>query len=103
MKKYLFVLWLLFTVLFLRCESGVKTENGLITVDVTKSYPKKELILQDLFDIEYLPLETSDKFVTAGDVVYFGDDLMWIGDYRSFDLELLDREKTNIRKINQKR
>lgn len=102
MKKYPFVLWLLSTVLFLGCESGVKTENGLITVDVAKSYPKKELILQDLFDIEYLPLETSDKFVTAGDVVYFGDDLMWIGDYRSGDLQLLDREGNHIRTINRK-
>ena len=38
-----------------------KADNNLISVDVNKNYPKKELILQDLFDVEYLPLETKDE------------------------------------------
>ena len=29
------------------------SEEQLITVDVTKRYPTKEFLLQDLFDIEY--------------------------------------------------
>ena len=32
--------------------------NELITVDVTKNYPEKELTLQDFMDVEYIPLET---------------------------------------------
>ena len=48
------------------CGNGKQKESdGLITVDVSKSYPKKELILQDLFDIEYVPLETTDDFMTT--------------------------------------
>ena len=68
MKKH--VRWmsaLLVASLLFGCGDGKQKESdGLITVDVSKSYPKKELILQDLFDIEYVPLETTDEFVTAG-------------------------------------
>lgn len=102
MKKYPFVLWLLSTVLFLGCESGVKTENGLITMDVSKSYPKKELILQDLFDIEYLPLETTDKFVTSGRIPYIADDLMFFVEYRAGNIHIVDRKGKYIKTINRK-
>ena len=46
-------------------QSGSKNED-IIKVDVTASYPKKELILQDFMDVEYIPLETSDEFITMG-------------------------------------
>ena len=101
MKKYPFVLWLLSTVLFLGCESGVKTENGLITMDVSKNYPKKELILQDLFDIEYLPLETTDKFVTSGRIPYIADDLMFFVEYRAGNIHIVDRKGKYINTINR--
>ena len=84
MKKYPFVLWLLSMVLFFGCESGVKTENGLITVDVSKSYPKKELILQDLFDIEYIPLKTTDEFLTSGVPVALTEDVLMVRDVTRF-------------------
>ena len=101
-RRYSFVLWLLSTVLLFGCGSGVKTENGLVTIDIAKSYPEKELILQDLFDIEYLPLETTDEFVTAGNVAYVGDDCIWLGSYRTGDFQLLNREGKYIRTINRK-
>lgn len=46
-------------------KSGTQNDD-IITVDVTASYPKKELILQDFMDVEYVPLETNDEFVTMG-------------------------------------
>jgi len=49
------------------------TQNALITVDVTASYPEKELILQDFMDVEYIPLETNDEFVTQGVVMAIGN------------------------------
>lgn len=96
------ILVLLFPLLLSACQNSDPKVGDVITVDVTKSYPEKELILQDLFDIEYLPLETSDEFVTAGDVVYFGEELMWIGNYRTGDLQLLNRQGNHIRTINRK-
>jgi len=46
----------------------IRSNDDLITVDVTKSYPKKELILQDFMDVEYIPLETTYEFITQGSV-----------------------------------
>ena len=41
------------------CEKSVINEDGVIVVDVTAKYPKKNLVLQDFMDVEYIPLETS--------------------------------------------
>ena len=48
--------------LFLMAGCGGKKQStdDLFIVDVTKSYPKKEVILQNIADIEYIPLETTD-------------------------------------------
>ena len=49
------------------CKRQNQTADELITVDVTKnSFPKKELVLQDFMDVEYIPLETNDEFVNQG-------------------------------------
>ena len=48
----LVVLFLLMT----GCGDSKQSAEDLITVDVTASYPKKELILQDFMDVEYLSL-----------------------------------------------
>ena len=50
------------------CGDKSSDEQTFITVDVDKSYSKKEFILQDLFDIEYVRLETNEKFLTSGKV-----------------------------------
>ena len=41
-------------------------EYDLITVDVNAKYPKKELILQDFMDVEYIALESSDEKLSQG-------------------------------------
>ena len=68
---------LLVASLLFGCGDGKqKDSDGLIRVDVSKSYPKKELILQDLFDIEYVPLETTDEFITTGNVRAVGEKII---------------------------
>ena len=47
------------------CESGKQPANDFLTVDITANYPKKELILQDFLDVEYIPLETNEEFITS--------------------------------------
>ena len=56
--------------------SSTQEKEDLIVVDVSKDYPKKELILQDLFDVEYIPLETTDEFVTLGWLQAIGKDVL---------------------------
>ena len=34
-----------------------QSDNDFITIDITDNYPLKELILQDIMDVEYIALE----------------------------------------------
>lgn len=45
-----------------------KTED-LLLIDISKKYSLKEKHLQDIADIEYIPLETTDDLLLSGDVV----------------------------------
>ena len=97
---------LLVASLLFGCGDGKqKDSDGLIRVDVSKSYPKKELILQDLFDIEYVPLETTDEFLTSGVPVALTEDVLMVRDVTRFltgNLFLFDREGKPVKKINRK-
>lgn len=64
-------------------EENKPSTDDLIAVNVTAKYPEKELILQDFADVEYIPLETTDHFLTQGSVKAIGQDLIWIKNYIS--------------------
>jgi hypothetical protein len=87
------------------CRGNKQTGNDdLITVDVTKSYPKKELILQDFMDVEYIPLETNREFVTMGWLHYIGKDVIIVRNrLRNTDgnIFVFDRNGKAIRIINR--
>ena len=51
-------------ILFVMTGCGSKQGiDDFVTIDVTASYPEKELILQDFMDVEYIPLETLMNFL----------------------------------------
>jgi len=86
------------------CDGNKQSTREIITVDVTKKYPEKELILQDFMDVEYLPLEANDEFVTQGKVMAIGAEVIlitnWVNDG---DLFVFDRKTgKGLRKINRK-
>ena len=105
LKKHVRWMSALFVALFLfGCGDGKQKESdGLITVDVSKSYPKKELILQDLFDIEYVPLETTDEMLTEGHIQYIGDNYMIFKNLGRMagEIFIFDRQGKAVRKINR--
>lgn len=82
-------------------QSG--THDALITIDVTANYPEKELVLQDFMDVEYIPLETNDKFVTQGVVVAIGSKYILVKNWtRDGDIFVFDRNTGKaLRKINR--
>ena len=95
---------LLVASLLFGCGDGKQKEpDGLITVDVSKSYPKKELILQDLFDIEYVPLETTDEMLTEGHIQYISDNYMIFKNLGRMagEIFIFDRQGKAVRKINR--
>jgi YD repeat-containing protein len=64
--KNLFILIVFFT--FLACSNKVEKVDEvakIITVDVTKSYPEKELHLQDIADVKYIPLGSNNEFLIS--------------------------------------
>ena len=64
--------------------------------------PQKELLLQDIVDVEYVPLETTDEFITHGAVKAVGPSIIITGNRTNLgDLFLFDRHTgKGIRKIH---
>jgi len=95
-----------FVILLLTGCGGNKPSGNddLITVDVTKSYPKIELILQNLFDIEYIPLETNNEFLTQGRVLAISKDLIFVRNRMDDgDIFIFDRTTgKGLKKINRR-
>ncbi|MDR1258386.1 MAG: 6-bladed beta-propeller [Tannerellaceae bacterium] len=94
------------TILLVMAGCGESRPAGeLITVDVTAAgYPKKELILQDFMDVEYIPLETTDEFITQGFVQDVGKDIIVVRNRVSDgDIFIFDRKTGKaLKKINRK-
>jgi hypothetical protein len=78
--------------------------NDLIKVDVTKSYSSKmELILQDVMDVEYIPLETNDDFVMQGLVMDIGKEIIVVKNrIDDGDIFVYNRTGKALRKINHR-
>jgi hypothetical protein len=85
------------------CKQSGSQSDELIIVDVTASYPKKELILQDFMDVEYIPLETTDEFITQGLLLDVGKKFVIVKN-RTNDgnIFIFDRTGKGQRKINRK-
>ncbi len=84
------------------CGEGKKqSTDDVVTVDVVANYPEKELILQDLMDVEYIALETTDEFITQGVVEDVGNNYIVVRNYRDGDIFIFDRTGKGIRKINR--
>ncbi|WP_099463737.1 6-bladed beta-propeller [Parabacteroides provencensis] len=86
------------------CRENKQSTNELVIVDVTKNYPEKELILQDFMDVEYIPLETNDEFVTQGKVMAVGAEVILITNWANDgNLFVFDRKTgKGLKKINRK-
>ena len=79
--KRLYTITLLLASMLLSCGGGKgeaqkqKVSDGLWTFDVTKEYPTKEIYIQDIADVDYIPLETNDSILWRGrEVLYLDDD-----------------------------
>ncbi|MCD7916224.1 MAG: 6-bladed beta-propeller [Tannerellaceae bacterium] len=103
MKRRIYISGIILLIILTGCTGGNKySMEDLIIVDINKSYPDKELILQDFMEVEYIALETTDKFLTQGVVKAIGKNLIvvtnWINDGNIF---LFDRTGKALRKINR--
>ncbi|MFV0272030.1 MAG: 6-bladed beta-propeller [Macellibacteroides fermentans] len=103
MKNLIFIL-IIFQAILLSCVEGKQPADNVITVDVTKNnFPKKELIIQDFMNVEYIPLETTDEFINQGFVQEIGKEIILVIN-RTDDgnIYVYDRTGKALRKINRK-
>ena len=86
------------------CGENKQSTDDFIIIDVTASYPKKELILQDFLDVEYIKLETNDEFITSCHVQAISKDIIIVKNTRvtDGDIFIFDRKGKAMRKINRK-
>lgn len=99
-----------FTLLFfigigLESCNQTDTDSKYITVDVKNNcFLKKEIALQDFMDVEYIPLETTDEFITQGVVMAISDKYILTKNYVNDGYIYIFDRKTGkgIRKINRK-
>ena len=103
MKQTNLLLAAILLVVLAGCVEYRQSHDDLITVDLSKSYPKKELILQDLMDVEYIALETTDEFLTQGLVQDVGKEYLLVSNRnRDGDIFIFDRKTgKGLRKINR--
>ena len=104
MKKATTLLAIITLTVIAGCGGGKQSTDDLITVDVTKSYPKKELVLQDIFDVEYILLDdTNDEFVTNGIIMSIGKEIILVRNVgTSGDILVFDRNGKGLRKVNRR-
>jgi hypothetical protein len=103
MKKAIFILTISFIVLSDSRGQRQTGNNDLITIDVRKNYSqKRELILQDFMDVEYIPLETKDDFYNQGVVMDIGKEVIIVKN-RINDGDIFVYSSTGkvLRKINR--
>ena len=78
------VIFILLSVILIGCQSeGRKTATGdLPVIDFSKNYPVKEIRMQDIADIEYIPLETTDDVLLGrnASLTYVSDQYILIND-----------------------
>jgi hypothetical protein len=83
------------------CRGGKQLSEELIVVDVTKSYPVKELILQDFMDVEYIALETTDGFITQSSILDIGKEIILVrNNTNDGDIFVYDKSGKGLRKFN---
>jgi len=91
MKKAVYFLVLLS---FTQCKlSDSKQEMGNIAeIDVSQKYPEKEIYLQDIAKVEYIPLETNDNTLIGSfpQIVYVSDNYIIIKVLSTSDIFVFD-------------
>ncbi len=88
--------------LLIACGKEQK-QSEIPVIDVTKSYPKKEIVLQDIADVEYIPLETRDDVLLGGGMpVPAGKDKVLIFSLKSGDVFIFNTNGKFINKFNHK-
>ncbi len=102
LNYYLLGLGILLAVSCTKTET--QSKKGIPVVDVTKTYPKKEIKLQDIADVDYIPLETRDDVLIDNhyQVCTISPDSLLVGNSREGTIFLFNGEGKLLKKFKNK-
>ena len=63
MKKILYSAVMSLSLLVTGCSDSNQYKSSLPQIDMNAEYPEKEICLQDVAEVSYIPLETTDDFL----------------------------------------
>lgn len=96
----IFSIFLLFT----SCEHNQKTfrKKYPISINIEKDYVQKKIVLQEFMDIEYIALETSDIFLSQGQILCVGKDIIVVkNNIQDGNIFLFDKKGKGVRVLNR--
>ena len=89
MRRIPFISMIAFVAMSISC--GPSADKGMMTIDVEKSYPKKELTIDDLWEVKYIALETDSIFLLpGGQPQHVGESKLGFVDNRTGNLLFFD-------------
>ncbi|MCD7968757.1 MAG: 6-bladed beta-propeller [Alistipes sp.] len=100
MKKFLLLSALLLTGCLFGCRE--KQTGDLPNINVTGSYKVKTITIQDIADVEYVPLETKKGFLVQGDVYSLGEKYISFRNPNTGDIQLFTRNGKAYSSFNRK-
>ena len=84
------------------CKSEKKSENDLIQINVSASYPEKEIKLEEVADIEYLQIGVYEDFLFAVDPAIITSDKIIFFHPNDGDVIVYSREGNPLFRFNRK-
>ena len=95
------------TIILMGCQSG-KQKPGqtgeLPIIDISQNYPQKEMYMQDIADIEYIPLETTDDVLLdqLSFISHVSDKYILIWDMMQDEIFVFNRKGKIVSHFNRK-
>ena len=97
------LIYVVFSLLLTGCNNNPPVDNNLVILDVSKSYPEKEILLSDIADITYVQLDDSNEdFIFSGNVGAVSTNYIIGADFRKGDILFFSKEGKPISKFNHK-
>lgn len=73
MKRIVYSVALALALLSVGCSEARQNASVLPQIDMNSDFPKKEIILQDIAEVSYIPLETTSEILFEGSIVEFSE------------------------------
>jgi len=85
------------------CGGAQKNSSQLPVIDFTAQYPKKDIVLQEIADVEYISLNGQDApLIGSVSIGYIADDRFILCDYQNGDIFVLEHNGTILSHFNLK-